>query len=162
MKKYWMVAAALCACSNAAFAQNVQPQITPQAAPVAQEEPIDSVGGGAIPALVSGVETNGNITYMTGGVGDEDLEAIKANEAQFNVNLLLATIAGEYTSEVKFELFDAKGQPLLVIADAGPFVLLKLSPAAYQVQAVSVLGESKVLKFTVPAKGAYKSTIRFQ
>src|SRR4051812_40084814 len=51
---------------------------------------VDSVGNGAIPALPLQVMTNGNITYINGGIGDEELEQLKAQGNAYNLHVMLS------------------------------------------------------------------------
>lgn len=144
---------------------NVPPgvSIDPLTNPLPQSrsgETIDSIGGGAIPALPIEANTEGGISYISGGIGDEEKEQLKEQEEAYNARLQVTGPNGEYVGNVNFVLHDAKGKQLLAIDDAGPFVYIQLAPGTYTVDATaSTIHKKATIK--VPAKGAVKAQIRF-
>jgi hypothetical protein len=146
----------------------VQPQ--PMAAPMnngmapAQAAPgaaIDSVGEGAIPALPSLVQQSGDVTFINGGISDEDVAELKAKSGQFNLHLLISAVTGEYISDVKLRVLDSNGNAVLTIDDAGPYVYAQLKPGSYTLEAATASG-TKSLRVRVPAKGSIKQHIAFK
>lgn len=140
-------------CATAGFAQTETPTSTTPL-PVARDgEVIDSVGGGAIEAILPTVETIGGISYITGGVGDEELAYLKAQEQNFNVKVLIKAKSGDYLSEITVRVLDSKKIEVLRVESAGPFLYTKLPVGAYSIETKSVNGVVKTAKFTVPSKG---------
>ncbi len=84
---------------------------------------IDSEGGDAIPALPLEAQTVGGITYITGGIGDEELAQIKASEHQYNVHMLMTATGGAFISDVTLSITDATGKEVLAVDKAGPLFL---------------------------------------
>jgi len=131
--------------------------------PVARDgEIIDSVGSGATEPVLTSVQTSDGISYITGGVGDEELAFLKSQQDNYNVHILLTSVNGEYMGDVALSFMDKAGNESLKIDSAGPFVYANLPAGTYMVEATSSSG--KVLKSKVVAggKGAKgKVVIRF-
>ncbi|MDE3017001.1 MAG: hypothetical protein KGI29_08815 [Pseudomonadota bacterium] len=131
------------------------PSRPPAAKAVAPGSLIDSQGGEAIPALPLEVNTAGAVTYINGGIGDEELAEIKAKKNEFNVHLLLSAANGDYISDVAVSLRDGKGAEVFSTGGAGPYLYLTLPPGEYTLQAASQAGGGgQTARLTVPAKGA--------
>jgi len=122
-------------------------------------EVIDSVGSNAIPSLPLEAITANNITYLSGGIGDEEEAQLASEEHNYNLRLLITGQSGEYLSEVSLVLKDAKGNQLMSIDDAGPMVYIKLPAGAYQADLNGPTG-AKPVALKVPATGALKTQIR--
>lgn len=133
------------------------------ALPVARDgEVIDSVGGGAIEPVLAVVESDNGVRYITGGVGDEELAALKAEEGNFNVHLLITSAKGEYMSELAVQIVDAKGVQRLNVEGAGPLFYTDLPSGSYTAIITSTKGLTKTAKFQVSPKTAKgKTHIRF-
>lgn len=123
-------------------------------------EVIDSVGGGAIPSLPLEVEKQNGITYLSGGIGDEEAAQLKAQEGAYNLRVLITGQSGEFLTDITFNLKDAKGATLLSIKDAGPYVYLTVPSASYSVEAVAPTGNGKKFDVKVPASGAIKTQLK--
>ncbi len=109
-----------------------QPMKTADASmPSSAPETLDSLGGGAIPALPIELQTSGYISYLSGGIGDEDLDELKAKKNDFNFHLLMNAAGGAYVSEVVLRVLDKSGTAVLTVNDAGPYVYANLKPGAY-------------------------------
>lgn len=78
----------------------------------------------------------GNITYVTGGIGDEEREAIQAVKKDYNLSVISAAKSGAYTGDTQVVIRDHSGQELLN-TQAGPLFYAQLPPGAYTVQAQS-------------------------
>ncbi|NUU01893.1 hypothetical protein [Herbaspirillum robiniae] len=86
--------------------------------------------------------------YMNGGIGEGEQDAIKAAAKDYNLHLLFAQNNGEYISDVKLEISDAKGATLLTLPSAGPMTNVKLPAAKYKV-AATYKGQTKEQQVTV-------------
>lgn len=71
------------------------------------------------------------IPYISGGIGEEELEAIHRARKNYNIKIVLAEASGAYVSGVSLQLSTVLGEPLVSIADAGPLVLVQLPPGSY-------------------------------
>lgn len=76
------------------------------------------------------------VPHVTGGVGDEEREALQAQAKDYNLQLLFAIKgSGEYIASVKLSIFDNAGKPLLAAEGAGPWFYARLPEGRYQVVA---------------------------
>lgn len=87
------------------------------------------------------VERQGDISYISGGVGDQEQQAIKDLGRNFNLKLVMAIEAGNYLSGTQVKIQDAKGNTVLEAVSDGPMFYAELSPGTYTVE-VSGFGES--------------------
>ncbi len=131
-----------------------------QAAP-ASGGMIQSQGNGAIPANALEVQTYGEISYITGGISDEETDMLKAHASEYNLHILINSTGGAFEVAEKFHVLDSKGVEVLRVDDAGPYVYAKLNPGSYTVEA-NQGGEIRTSKINVPAKGASKVQITFK
>ena len=80
----------------------------------------------------------GDVSFVTGGVGDDQASAFKqAMPAYPLVIEVLRTNSGrnEYTSGAKVDVRTRSGNPVLSLRAEGPFVLARVPPGDYEVQA---------------------------
>ncbi len=89
----------------------------------------------------------GNISYITGGVGDEERASLESSKGQYNLWVMSASKSGEFIGETQLNLLDNKGQSLLSVT-AGPLFYAKLPPGRYTIQA-SAHGLAKTQKIAV-------------
>lgn len=124
-------------------------------------EVIDSVGGDAIPALPIETQKENGITYLSGGVGEEEEAQLKSQENQYNLRVLITGENGEFLSDLTCSLKDAKGNTIVTISDAGPYVYMQVPPSAsYTVEAVAPSGTGKKFAVKMPATGAIKTQLK--
>lgn len=90
----------------------------------------------------------GNVSYVSGGVGEDSRERMKAFAAAFNLKLLLAHKSGSYMSDVEVVIADAKGKQLIKATSEGPIFMAKLPVGVYEVTATAV-GQTQRQKATV-------------
>ena len=97
------------------------------------------------------------ITYINGGVGEEEQGAMKAQRADYNLLLTFASKqSGAYRSDVQLDITDAKGNNLVSAANTGPMFFAKLPPGTYHISAAA---EGKTFKRTVKVGKAPKEVI---
>lgn len=140
----------------AAFAQDNMPASDTTQAPaqVAPGSLIDSQGGNAIPALPIQVKTAGNISYLSGGIGDEELAELKSKKSEYNVHVLMNVPAGNYISNVTVDVHDAKGADVFNVSGTGPYLYFSLPSGKYTMDATSPTGDHHTASFTVPSHGS--------
>jgi hypothetical protein len=91
-------------------------------------------------------EQNG-VTYINGGVGTDEQNAMRALRADYNLRLTFATKqTGAYRSDVQLDIADAKGASVLSVANTGPMFFAKLPPGTYR---ISASAEGKTFKRSV-------------
>ncbi len=81
--------------------------------------------------------TEGGITFISGGVGADEREALNKVEGDYNLRLLFAARGGEFVADVKVTIQDAKGKTVLEAVAGGPRFFAKLAPGAYRITAVN-------------------------
>lgn len=122
---------------------------------------IDSEGGGAIPALPLASGNQGDIHYITGGIGDEEMAMLKQREREFNVQLMMAGTGGHYIGGAMVRVLGESGEELLSVNGAGPYFYVNLKPGKYTLEITARQGGIKKAAITVPASGTVKPVVRF-
>ena len=79
----------------------------------------------------------GGVSYVSGGVGEDSRERLKAFAAAFNLKLLLARKSGEYLGDVEVIINDAKGKEVLKAKAEGPIFMANLPAGSYEVVATT-------------------------
>ncbi|MEW5710527.1 MAG: carboxypeptidase-like regulatory domain-containing protein [Pseudomonadota bacterium] len=81
--------------------------------------------------------SKGSVTYLTGGVGKEESDAIKRVQDRYPLSLLFVERGGpntwHYLANVRVTIKDAAGKTLLETAAEGPFLLARLPEGRYTV-----------------------------
>jgi len=86
-------------------------------------------------------QTVGSITYVTGGVGEEERGALQATKKEYNLYVMVADKTGHFLADTQIIIHDPKGGEVLN-ATAGPIFYAKLPAGSYTVEAVNQ-GQSK-------------------
>jgi hypothetical protein len=84
------------------------------------------------------VQSQGQTDFMTGGIGLDESEAIKKEGSSWPLMLELAQSGkahAEYLSDVQITIRDKAGNTVLDVISEGPFVLAKLPPGKYSLDA---------------------------
>ncbi len=82
--------------------------------------------------LIIKPQTQGEVTFVTGGVGEDERNAMEAMRTDYNLNLLFSVRGtGEYVSDVKVRIADSRGNILMESVSDGPMLFAKLKPGRY-------------------------------
>ncbi len=93
------------------------------------------------------VKTQNGIAYLSGGIGSDQVTAMKAAARDYALMLTCSVQnSGEYLADVKVSITDKAGNVVLETVTEGPILLARLSPGQYHVSADS---NGTVLKKTV-------------
>jgi hypothetical protein len=105
-------------------------------------------------------EQNG-ISYINGGVGHDEQDAMRALRADYNLRLTFATKqTGAYRSDVQLDIADAKGASLLSVPNTGPMFFARLPAGMYR---ISASAEGKTFKRTVKlGSGTKEMTLHWE
>jgi hypothetical protein len=76
-----------------------------------------------------------NVPYLSGGVGEEEIDLLRQVDGAYNVKLIFAATAGNYLSNVHILIEDSQGTKVLEAVSEGPWFYTKLSPGTYNVRA---------------------------
>ena len=75
-----------------------------------------------------------NITYVTGGIGDDEKAALDAAKGNYNLHIINANPDGAYVSNVHLSIADKTGTEVFS-SDAGPIFYAKIPNGRYSVTA---------------------------
>ena len=87
-------------------------------------------------------QTQGDVTFVTGGVGIDERNELDATRANYNLSLLFSVQgSGNYLSDVKIRITDLKGNVFLETVSNGPKLFAKL-PSGRYIVTVDLNGET--------------------
>jgi len=77
------------------------------------------------------------VSFVSGGVGEEERQEIGKLAPAYSLELLFATKGSpnEYLADIKVEIKDKNGNVMLDTVAQGPFLLAKMPPGRYSVNA---------------------------
>jgi hypothetical protein len=85
-------------------------------------------------AQTSGLPTiysRGQISYTSGGVGQDEEQAFKQEAPNWPLALQFSGAGGEFIADVHVSIVKRDGTKVLEAVSQGPFMLVKLPPGAY-------------------------------
>ena len=80
----------------------------------------------------------GPVAYISGGIGESEVAAMKAAEGRYPLSLLFVQNEagrGAYLADVGVEIRDSRGNKVLATTSQGPFLLARLPAGRYTVVA---------------------------
>lgn len=106
----------------------------------------------------------GGVSYVTGGVSADEAEAFKAMKGSYPLSIELDQQAGgrhQFTADATVRVTDHTGRVVLDAKAEGPFMLVRLPPGQYRVQATlkGVTVESRPV--SVGPNGHANATLSF-
>jgi hypothetical protein len=112
-------------------------------------------------AAPSQPQQQNGVSYINGGVGHDEQNAMRALRADYNLQLTFATRqTGAYRSDVQLDILDAKGAGVLSVANTGPMFFARLPAGTYR---ISASAEGKTFKRTVRlGNGAKEMTLHWE
>ena len=81
----------------------------------------------------------GDVAYLNGGAGDEEVQYVKQSMKEYTLALAFARAGSpraEYVASVSVTIKDAKGATVFELPSVGPYLLVKLAPGKYSVVAI--------------------------
>jgi hypothetical protein len=111
-----------------------------------------NVNGGGLPQI----QQQGDVSYTSGGVGLDESHALRAAEHSWPLSLRFTGPGSDYLADVRVKISDAHSGDVLDTTSRGPYMLVKLRPGRYTVQA-SYKDDAQTKTVTVPAKGTAKA-----
>lgn len=98
--------------------------------------------------------------YLCGGVGDESMQALRAERSASNLSLLFVANSGAYLADVAVTISgNGLSEPVRFTAD-GPTCLLKLPQGKYRI--VASLGGDEQAQNVVVSRGARQTIFRLR
>ena len=102
-------------------------------------------------SLPQPVSQNG-IAYITGGVGEDEVQVFRAAASRYSLRLTFASKSGHYLSDVDVAIVSSTDQSILAVHTEGPFLFVRLPAGRYQVHArAERITETRGIR--VPAHG---------
>ena len=108
------------------------------------------------------VHKSGHVAYLSGGIGKDEATAIENASRQWPLTLELVVKdkkRADFTADVNVRVRDAKGHTALQATSDGPFLLAKLTPGRYDVDATlagKTLHEKVLVKQGQMAKAVFE------
>ena len=78
----------------------------------------------------------GAVTYITGGIGDDEIAAMKASIGAYNLLISDSEKDGSYTAGIDVTIRNGHGQIVLNAKNTGPLLYVKLAPGDYTMDAM--------------------------
>jgi hypothetical protein len=103
-------------------------------------------------------QTQGDVSFVSGGVGIDERAELQAIQANYNLSLLFSEQGGDYLSDVKVHIADASGNVFLDTVSTGPKLYAKLPSGRY---IVTVDVEGKVFRKTATVGGKQRTSLSF-
>ncbi|MES2354886.1 MAG: carboxypeptidase-like regulatory domain-containing protein [Pseudomonadota bacterium] len=103
-------------------------------------------------------KTENGITYVSGGVGEEEVQALKNAAKDYDLMVTFASgKTGAYLADVKVDIENAKGKNVLSAVSDGPIFLADLPKGTYRIKAEA---EGKTVTRQVQVSGRHGQTKR--
>lgn len=104
------------------------------------------------------VQTQGGVTYLSGGIGSDETAAIKAASKDYPLTLQFSASTGAFLASVVVKITDATGRVVLDTTAEGPYLLVNLAPGRYTVDAM-LDGISRGTEVTIKAGAPQKRSL---
>jgi hypothetical protein len=106
------------------------------------------------------VQTQGDISYVSGGIGHDEAEALRHDENQWPLAIGFFGPTADYLADVHVRIADSKGTELMQADSRGPYMLVKLPAGSYNVYA-RYKTEEKHQMVNVSGNGHQRVSFRF-
>ena len=114
---------------------------------------------GTLPAERS----QGSVTYVSGGIGKDESDAMKQAASRYSLAIEMASPASpraQYVADVKIDIRDQRGATVLSTISDGPILLANLPPGRYTVNAARN-GASQQRNIVVGSRGPVRAMFSF-
>ncbi|REE21476.1 hypothetical protein B0G71_4649 [Paraburkholderia sp. BL27I4N3] len=92
------------------------------------------------------------VFYITGGVGEDEVQAFRGAAPGYNLRMTFASKTGNYLSDIDVTITSGAGRPILSVRTEGPFLFVRLPAGRYQIGA-QTRHITETRKIQVPAHG---------
>ncbi len=114
-----------------------------------------------ISAVQSTWAQSGSVPTLTGGIGIEENNILRPQQAKFNLKFLFTFLEGDYIADVAVKVADASGKVVIEQTVDGP-ILLALLPAGTYVATLTYEGVAQTRKIALSAKGLRTEQVRWK
>lgn len=108
--------------------------------------------GSALARSLPQPASQNGVSYITGGVGEDEVRAFRAAAPGYNLRMTFASKTGNYLSDVDVTITSGAGRPVLSVRTEGPFLFVRLPAGRYQIGA-KTRHITETRKMQVPARG---------
>jgi hypothetical protein len=98
------------------------------------------------------IQHQGDIAYVSGGVGSDESNALKRAAPQWPLSMRFTGRGSDYIADVHVRIDGSDNTPVLQADARGPYMLVKLPPGRYTVHA-RYNGEDQTRQVTIPTSG---------
>ncbi len=115
-------------------------------------------------AALPAVKHQGSVQYVSGGIGLDESEALKAAATDYPLALTFAAQRdgkGDYVANVAVNIHDAHGKEVLKAEAEGPYMLVKLPAGSYKVSA-TYNGKAQEREVTVQNSGTARAVFEWK
>lgn len=92
------------------------------------------------------------VAYITGGVGEDEVQAFRAAAPSYNLRMTFASKTGNYLSDVDVTITSGAGRLVLTVRTEGPFLFVRLPVGRYQI-AAQMRHIAETRKIQLPSRG---------
>src|ERR1700693_6633638 len=103
--------------------------------------------------------SQGSVTYVSGGIGKDESDAMKQAASRYSLAIEMASPASpraEYVADVKIDIRDQRGATVLSTISDGPILLANLPPGRYTINATKN-GASQRRDIVVGSRGPVRA-----
>jgi len=104
------------------------------------------------------VQNKNGVSYVTGGVSDDERTALTNMARDFNLKVTLAIKTGEFLGDAAVRIRDAHGDAVLDANTDGPLFYAKLPPGTYT---VTIDRQGKELQKTAQVSSGHQTDLMF-
>lgn len=115
-------------------------------------------------AALPAVKHQGSVQYVSGGIGLDESEALKAAAKDYPLALTFAAQRdgkADYVANVAVSIQDAHGKQVLKAESEGPYMLVKLPAGSYKVSA-TFNGKAQDREVTVQNSGTARAVFEWK
>lgn len=115
-------------------------------------------------AALPPVKHQGTVQYVSGGIGIDESEAMKAAAKDYPLALTFAALRdgkADYVASVGVAIHDAQGKEVLKTTAEGPYMLVKLPAGAYKISA-TYKGQAQERAVTVQNTGTARAVFEWK
>lgn len=115
-------------------------------------------------ANMPAVQHQGSVAYVSGGIGIDESEAMKAAASNYPLALTFAAQrngTADYVADVAVAIQDAQGKSVLQATAEGPYMLVKLPPGNYRISA-TFKGQAQTREVTVQDTGTARAMFEWK
>ncbi|MCS3505991.1 carboxypeptidase-like regulatory domain-containing protein [Achromobacter sp. JUb104] len=115
-------------------------------------------------AALPPVKHQGSVQYVSGGIGIDESEAMKAAAKDYPLALTFAAQRdgkADYVASVAVTILDAQGKEVLKATSEGPYMLVKLPAGSYKISA-TFEGKTQERAITVQGTGTARAVFEWK